>query len=176
MSALAGGGDLRVLLADEADDPPLNGPRQLPDLRLTLLERWQPGGRFYEMAAMTGVMHPHYPAPADAVFNLQGLPRVALWWATEDMTELVAHAARSLVASNVRLIDSAGVRARSVAAAAGVDCPVREGTGGQAVAGEGRRQDGPHVSLVGQSVVIFVSGLAGGFLGVRLAFRWRRRP
>ena len=73
----------------------ISSPRDLPDLRLWLIDQWRPGGMFDEMAQANKRVT---PAGVKMVPDVErhNLPKAALWWATEDMSSLVDHAAKTL--------------------------------------------------------------------------------
>lgn len=77
---------------------PLVTPREVPQLRLTLLARWAKGGLFdvleddKELARVDGVFHRHLLAQA------------SLWWVREEMCDLVSKAAPT-VPADVRASD-----------------------------------------------------------------------
>lgn len=82
----------------------ITGPRDVPDFRMWLLDKWRPGGDFYEMA----LAHRRRPdgtivhrdgrqvLPIDEEIEQYNLPRAALWWVTSEMAGLISHAATTL--------------------------------------------------------------------------------
>jgi hypothetical protein len=81
-----------------ADDPNLTDPRQLPELRMELLARWQPGHPYETLAAhvegevdTAGNSLPYNPR-----FDRRALAAAELWWVTPDMCRLVVHAVSTL--------------------------------------------------------------------------------
>jgi len=80
------------------DDPNLTDPRQLPELRMELLARWQPGHAYETLAS-------YVDGEVDTVgnsktynprFDRRALANAELWWATPDMCRLVEHAVTTL--------------------------------------------------------------------------------
>jgi len=71
-----------------------SGPRALPDLRLTLLDRWRPGQPFWRGDAARERAAGH--SMPRLSFDSVALARAELWWATHDLSTLVEHAARTL--------------------------------------------------------------------------------
>jgi hypothetical protein len=73
-------------------------PRDLPDLRLWLMDQWRPGAMFSRMAELQRVQ----VLGGEPVVNMQAntqrdaLPKAELWWVTEDMTRLVDHSSKTL--------------------------------------------------------------------------------
>jgi hypothetical protein len=85
----------------------VNGPRDLPDLRLHLLDCWRPGGPLREAAA---IMNPLFRSssglPSDfssveATFDQRAIETAALWYVSDDMSALVAASAPSLPATTL---------------------------------------------------------------------------
>lgn len=80
----------------------IHGPRDLPDLRLELLDRWRPGGPLDEaqqimnrLMAQRNGLGDDFTA-VEGGFDCRALKQATLWWVTEDMGQLVAAAAPSL--------------------------------------------------------------------------------
>lgn len=80
--------------------PSVDGPRDLPDLRLWMMDQWKPGG-------MYDVMHQLYlrarpPLPGELYegmsprFDTRALPRAELFYVTADMCEIIRHAVETL--------------------------------------------------------------------------------
>jgi hypothetical protein len=81
-------------------DPELTSPRQLPELRMTLLDRWRPGGDYHLAAevvnAQPRLVGKEQYLPYAPRFDGYALSQAELWWVTSDMTDLVEHAAVTL--------------------------------------------------------------------------------
>lgn len=105
------------------NDPPLAGARQLPELRMELLDRWREGGPYYNAAVRLSMARrrlghpgtgsagkdavltqppgpraadPPQTVPLSPSFDRTALSRASLWYVTPDMAELVDHSARTL--------------------------------------------------------------------------------
>ena len=80
----------------------VSGPRDLPDFRMWLIDQWKPAGIFAKSAVLMAAMGIDRVVDGVPVVNTDpntetyALPRAALWWVTEDMTDLVAHAAPTM--------------------------------------------------------------------------------
>jgi hypothetical protein len=59
-------------------------PKELPDLRLHLMERWAPGGLFARAV------------PRAAEQSREALRRASLWWVRSEMVDLIASASRTM--------------------------------------------------------------------------------
>lgn len=75
-------------------DVAVTSPRQMPDLRLTMLDRWRPGA-FYDFAHRQHAMRMGRCQGAKA-FDPVALASAQLWYVTPEMSQLVAHAAETL--------------------------------------------------------------------------------
>lgn len=99
-------GEGELLFGSEVQEPPPRGPRDVPDLRGAFIDHWSPGGRWQRAFAALGhdITDPDYWAEPRLEFGGRGpgsfdrtnLPDATLWWVSEDMVDLVDHAARSL--------------------------------------------------------------------------------
>jgi hypothetical protein len=82
--------------------PSVEYPRDLPDLRLWLMDQWRPGGPLDRTATWVNALQERMGAQQQGVsamsadFDHRALKRAALWWVTEDMVDLVIHAAPDL--------------------------------------------------------------------------------
>jgi hypothetical protein len=80
----------------------VNGPRDLPDLRLELLHNWRPGGPFRQASAVINpaMARSTHLGPTfshmDSTFDSRALEDASLWYVTADMSQLVGSAATSL--------------------------------------------------------------------------------
>lgn len=80
-------------------------PRELPDLRLHLMERWMPQGQFERRQVEEGVAvgareltpkEQRAAAYLDAEFHRKTLSEASLWWVRDEMVDLVALGAKSM--------------------------------------------------------------------------------
>lgn len=80
----------------------VSGARDLPDLRMEMLDRWRPGG---PLRAAAQVINPigaqrsgldRTFATIEGVFDERALEDASLWWVTADMAKLIEAAAPSL--------------------------------------------------------------------------------
>lgn len=89
-----------MLLFDGLTDPPIGGGRDVPELRLTLLQRWRPGAPYWQAARMMLPRDeddlPSGVVPFSPGFDGTALANATLWYVTEDMATLVEHAAQTL--------------------------------------------------------------------------------
>jgi hypothetical protein len=83
--------------------PTVEYPRDLPDLRLWLLDQWRVGGPLEEVAqlldSVAGTVIPHVRPGMSYMtekFDRPTLKDATLWWVTPDMVDLVDHASRTL--------------------------------------------------------------------------------
>jgi hypothetical protein len=80
----------------------VNGPRELPDFRLWLIDQWRVGGFFDRVASLQQQAGAAWTEDGELVFNLNPptqrkfLPKAELWWVTEDMAGLIDHSAKTL--------------------------------------------------------------------------------
>jgi len=84
----------------------VNGPFDLPDFRLWLLDQWRPGGEFSRNDEFNtrwpftwdGTVH--CPSPSGKV-QRRSLAEAALWWVSEEMSALIDHASRTVPATTL---------------------------------------------------------------------------
>lgn len=85
--------------------PRITGPRDVPELRAWIAERWRPGGVFHQLSALgfLGEQIPtwdprnrHAVLTAVADWQSEILAESALWWIAADMVDLIDHAAQDL--------------------------------------------------------------------------------
>jgi hypothetical protein len=81
-------------------DPFPAGPRDLPDLRLKLLERWRPGGAYYRSGELDAEARGE-TLPSGPRLECDVLARAGLWWVTGEMTQRIAVAATGLPATTL---------------------------------------------------------------------------
>lgn len=80
----------------------VTSPRQMPDFRLWLLGQWRPEGTFGQNAAFNAAMKPKTVMNGTTVVAVDpstertSLPLAALWWVTDEMSQLIDHASRTL--------------------------------------------------------------------------------
>lgn len=84
--------------ATQTFDIPVRGPRDVPTLRLMLLDGWRLGGPYDVSADLAVEAGPdgRMRRTLSPAFDSTALANASLWWATADMTALVQHAAASL--------------------------------------------------------------------------------
>jgi hypothetical protein len=91
------------LMESFASDPPLTSPKQLPDVRQTLLDRWRKNGQYAERAKFQN--RKEWTRPDGSIgrteqftpaFDSNALAAAELWWVTADMSALIAKAAETL--------------------------------------------------------------------------------
>jgi hypothetical protein len=73
---------------------PYPGPKEIPDFRLHLLDRWQAGGPFERMVEM--LTDRNTTAAQWAASKRATLQTASLWWIKEDMVRITESAARSM--------------------------------------------------------------------------------
>lgn len=80
----------------------VNGPRDLPDFRLWLIDQWRHGGLYDEVASVhehlgtMGTVDGVPIAALEASVERASLPRAALWWASPEMSALIDRTSRTL--------------------------------------------------------------------------------
>jgi hypothetical protein len=82
-------------------DPFPAGPRDLPDLRLKLLERWRPGHAYHRGAQLEAEPLGDIPGTRAPSFDGTALAHASLWWVTAEMTRRVGAAATKLPATTL---------------------------------------------------------------------------
>src|SRR3954469_11735457 len=81
-------------------DPFPAGPRDLPDLRLKLLERWRPGGAYYRSGELDAEARGE-TLPSGPRLECDVLARAGLWWVTGEMTQRIPVAPTGLPATTL---------------------------------------------------------------------------
>jgi hypothetical protein len=84
----------------------VNGPRDLPDFRLHLIDQWKPDGVYSLAEFVLRDLYADYsgvrdgtnlpPGTVEGHVQRRVLPKAALWWVEPEMCDLIAHAAPSL--------------------------------------------------------------------------------
>jgi len=93
-------------------DPELHGPKDLPDLRMLLLDRWRPDGLYGRAAELERMIRLDdlstirrsgrrlteldFSLKYAPLFDGPALARASLWWVTAEMSERIVTAAASL--------------------------------------------------------------------------------
>jgi hypothetical protein len=75
---------------------PFPGPKELPDLRLHLLDRWQPGGPFERMVSQRHAIAMRDTPELWSASERFTIHNASLWWVKEDMVHITTAAARTM--------------------------------------------------------------------------------
>lgn len=77
------------------DCPPVNGPRDLPDLRVWVMDRWRPGDLFHQTALIQKMKENGNmtQARSEGEWAYTTLEKAQLWWVTEEACDVLANAA-----------------------------------------------------------------------------------
>lgn len=76
--------------------PTVHGPRDLPDLRAYLVDRWRPGGPYARVAVSLLSKYDALRAPNYARWEHDTLQSAKLWWVGADMVDLLMAAAAGI--------------------------------------------------------------------------------